>query len=349
MEQVVETEIELEHSLELTSSTKELTTTDLTGAIGSVKEIETASEQVSVQEPVDRSANVPAPLPEASVSALELAMTESSEEFAPETGFQISFESKIHAEEVIEVTERPAQQSDPTTPLGTELAAVVDFDAEYQRLPESIIDSESSAYVIETPVQQAELAAIELQSLDTELTQVAESLTDYQSLNDLVVPVELEVKVEAEHVQQVERIQPELTVVIDSELDAQRAGESASDHKSPEHIDADLAQGAKSLQSAKTELVRVAAIGVIQQSQIEPVTDTEPIARIDEESVEQPKQSVPVVEPLATELTALTDFNAENESLPESISDIESTVYVEGNGGPTSRIGCARTGVDPSC
>ncbi|MYD78578.1 MAG: peptidoglycan DD-metalloendopeptidase family protein, partial [Gammaproteobacteria bacterium] len=137
------------------------------------------------------------------------------------------------------------------------------------------------------------------------------------------------VQVEAEQVQQVERIQPELAVVIDSELAAQQAGEPASSHNSLAYVDADSGQGSKPLQSAKTELVQVAAIGVIQQSQIEPVTDTAPVSRIDEESLEQPNPSVPVVKPLATELTALTDFDAENQNLPESISDIESTVYAE--------------------
>ena len=296
---------------------------------GSVNEIESTGEQVSVQEPVDGSANMPALLPETPVPSLELATTESSEELVPEIGFQFYIESKNHAEEVIEVTARPAQQFEPMTPLGTELAAIDDFDAENQGLPESISDIESTVYVEETPLQQAELGALEPESLETELKQVSESLTDDQILDEPVVPVELVVQVEAEHEQQIEQIQPELAIVSDSEMDAQQAGETVSSHKSLEYIAADAGQASGSLQSAKTELVQVAAVGVIQQSHIEPVSDTESIVRIDEESVEQPKPAAPVMESLATELTALTDFDAENQSLPESISDIESTVYVE--------------------
>ena len=295
-----------------------------------IKEIESTGEQVSVLEPVDGSANVTAPLPEAFVSALELTTTESSEELTPEMGFQFSFESKIHAEEVIEVAERPVQQSEPMAPLGTELVALTDFDAENQSLPETISDIESTVYVGETPIQQTELAALEPELPETELVQVAELLTDDQILDELVVPVESVVQVEAEQVQQIEQFQPELAVVIDSETDAQQAGEPVSNHKSLEYIAADSGQESGSLQSAKTELVQVAASGDVQQNHIEPVTDTESIARIDEESVEQPaKPAVPVMEPLATELTALTDFDAENQSFPESISDIESTVNFE--------------------
>ncbi len=303
--------------------------TELADTSESVKEIESTGEQVSVQEPVDGSANVPAQFPEASVSALELATIESSEELAPEVGFQIFFESKNHAEEVIEVTERPAQQSEPMIPLGTELAAIEDFDADNRSLPKSISDIELTVYVEETPVQQSGLAVLEPQSLETELVQVAETLTNDQILDEQVVPVELVVQVEAEHVQQIERIQPELAVVIDSDMHAQQAGESASSRRFLEYTDADSDQGSRSVQSTKTELVQVAAVGVIQQSHIEPVSNTELIARIDEESDEQPKTVLPDFEPRATELTAVTDFDEENQNLPESFSDIESIVYVE--------------------
>ncbi len=304
--------------------------TELAETSGLVKEIESTGEQVSVQEPVDGSSNEPAPLPEASVSALELTTTESSEELKPEMSFQFSFESIIHAEEAIEVAERPVQQSEPMTPLGTELAALTDFDAENLSLPESISDIELTVYVGETPIQQTELAVLEPELLETELAQLAESLTDNQSLIELVVPVESVVQFEAEHVQQIEQIQPELFVVIDSETDAQQFGESVSNHKSLEYIAADSGQGPETLQSAKTELVQVATLGDVQQIHNELVSDTESIARIDEGSVELPaKPAVPVMEPLATELTALTDFDAENQILPESIRDIESTVYVE--------------------
>ena len=275
--------------------------TELAETSGSVKEIKSTGEQVSVQEPVDGSASVPAPLPETSVSTLELATTESSEELTPEVGIQFSAESKIHTEAVVEVTERPAQQSEPMTPLGIELAAIVDLDTENQSLPESISDIESTVYAEETPVQQAELA----------------------------VPVESVVPVEAQHVQQIERIQSELTAVAGSDKEAQQGGEPASSHNSLEHIDADSGQGFRSLQSAKTDLVQVAPVGVILQRQNESVSDTVPVARIDEESVEQPEPSVPVLEPIATELAAIVDFDAENQSLPESIYDIESTVYAE--------------------
>ncbi len=281
LEHAVETEIELNQPLELFSPAMELAAAELAESTGPVKEIEGIGEQVSVQEPLDGSANIPAPLPEPSVPALELATTESIDETVPQIDFQLSFESKNHAEEVIEVTERPAQQSEPMTPLATELAAIADFDAENQSLPESISDIDSIVHVEEKPVQQAE------------------------------------------------RIQPELAVVADSEIDAQQAREPASNHKSLQHIDADSGQGSKSLQSTQTELVQVTAVGVTQQNQIEPISDTESLTHIDEKPIEQPRPAVPVLEPLATELSALTDFDAENQSLPESISDIEWTVYVE--------------------
>ena len=303
--------------------------TELAETSGSVKEIKSIGEQVSVQEPVDGSANVPTPLPEASVSALELAKTEPSEELAPELGIQFPSESKNHTEEVLEVTERLAQQSEPMTPLGIELAAIVDFDAENQSLPESISDIESAVYIEETPVQQTELGTLEPESLETELSQVAESLSNGQSIDEFAAPVESVVPVEAQHIQQIERIQSELTAVAGSDKEVRQGGEPASSHNSLEHIDADSGQGSRPLQTAKTELVQVAALGVIQQSQLESANDTEPAARIDEESVEQPKPAVPVLEPIATELAAIVDFDAENQSLPESISDIESTVYVE--------------------
>ena len=275
--------------------------TELAETSGSVEEIKSTGEQVSVQEPVDGSANVPTPLPEASVSALKLAKTEPSEELAPELGIQFPSESKNHTEEVLEVTERLAQQSEPMTPLGIELAAIVDFDAENQSMPESISDIESTVYIEETTVQQTELAVL----------------------------VESVVSVEAEHEQQIEQNQPELAVVIDSDMDVQQSGEPASSHDSLKHIDADSGQGFRSLQSAKTELVQVAPVGDIQNSQNESVSDTAPDPRINEVSVEQPEPSVPVLEPIATVLAAPTDFDAESQSLPESISDIESIVYVE--------------------
>lgn len=281
LEQSIETDIELDQPLELVSSAMELTASELAETSDSVREIESTGEQASVWGPVEESANVSASLPEPSVPASELTANELSEEPTPEIGLQFSFESKNHAEEVIEVTERPAQQSEPMTPLAAELAANVDFDAENQSIPESISDIDSIVYVEETPVQQAE------------------------------------------------RIQSELTVVTDSEMDVQQAREPASNYKSLEHIDADSGQGSRSLQSAKTELVQVAEVGIVQQNNIEPVSDTESIVRIDEESAEQPRPALPVLEPLATELTALTDFDAQNQNLPESISDIESPVYVE--------------------
>lgn len=406
--------------------------TELAEASGSVKEVESTGEQISVQEPVDGSANVPAQFPETSVPALELAMTESSEELAPETGFQFYFESKNHAEEVIEVTDRLVQQSEPMTPLGTELAAIADFDAENENLPESISDIESPVYVGQASVQQAELTVEEPQSLETGLAQVAESLTDGQSLEEeLVVPVESVVQVEAEHVRQVEQIQPELAAAIDSEIDAQQSGEPVSNHKSPEYTETDSDQGFRSLQSATTELaeltdfdveiqnlpesisdiespayveeapvqqvelavvepqsfktelaqvaesvtdgqtlddlavitgagkdvqnsgepvserekpefieieqnqksrelqpvttqlVQVAAIGISQQSYIEPINNTEPVARIGEESADQSQPAVPVLKTFVTEVVALTDLYVENQSLPESVRDIE--------------------------
>ena len=303
--------------------------TELAETSGSVKEIKSIGEQVSVQEPVDGSANVPTPLPEASVSALELAKTEPSEELAPELGIQFPSESKNHTEEVLEVTERLAQQSEPMTPLGIELAAIVDFDAENQSLPESISDIESAVYIEETPFQQTELGTLEPESLETELSQVAESLSNGKSIDELAAPVESVVPVEAQHIQQIERIQSELTAVTGSDKEVRQGGEPASSHNSLEHIDADSGQGSRPLQTAKTELVQVAAVGVIQQSQLESANDTESVVRIDEESVEQPKPAVPVLEPIATELAAIVDFDAENQSLSESISDIELTVYFE--------------------
>ncbi len=325
----IENDIELDQPLELISSAMELTAAKLAETSESVNEIESTDEQVSVQEPVGESANVPVPLQEPSVPVLELATTESSEEPAPEISLQFSVESKNHTEQLIGVTERPAQQSEPMTPLVTELAAITDFDAENQSLPESISDIEPTVYFEIMPTQQTELAELEPESLETELTQVAESLTDDQGLDELVVPVESVVQVDAENVRKVERIQPELAVVTDSEMDAQQALKPASNHKSLEHIDADSGQGSRSLTSTKIELAQVAAVGVIQQSHIEPVSDTELIVRIDEESVEQPRPVVPVLQPLVTELTTITDFDAENQSHPESISDIEPTLYFE--------------------
>ena len=158
LEQAVQTDNEIDQPLELTSSAIELTAVELAETSGSAKEIESTGEQFSVQEPVDVSANGSAQLPEPSVPALELATTESSEELAPETDTQLSFELKNHAEEVIEVTERPAQTSEPITPLANELAAIAVFDAEYQNLPEPINDIELTVYVEEAPVQQGELA-----------------------------------------------------------------------------------------------------------------------------------------------------------------------------------------------
>ena len=324
LEQAVETDNKLDQPLELTSSAMELTAAELAETSGSAKETESTGEQVSVQEPVDVSANGSAQLPKPSVPALELATTESSEELAPETGLQLSFELKSNSEEVAEVTERQTQQFEPMTPHETEMVAIADFDAENQNLPESISDIESTANVGQAPAQQAELTVVEPQ-----LAQVAESVTDNQSLEELVVPVESMVQIEADHVRQVEQIQPELAVVTDSDIDAQQSGGAASNHKSLEHIETDSNQGSRSLQSATTELPQVAAVMVFQQSHVEPVSDTESIARIDEESVEKPKPAVPVLEPLAIELAAIADFDAESQNLPESISDIESTAYVE--------------------
>ena len=329
LEQTVQTDSELNQPLELTSSALELTTAELVETSGPAKETDSTGEQVSVQEPVDVSANGPAQLPEPPDLALELATTESSEELAPVTDPQLSFELRNHTEEVVEVTETPAQPSEPMTLLTTELAALTEFDVENQNLSESISDFESTASFGQAPVQQAELTVVEPRLLETELAQVDESETDRQSLEELVVPAESVLQFETEHGQQVEQIQPELTVFIDSEIDAQQSGGPANNQKSLEYTVTDSDQGSRSLQSATTEMAQIAAVRDIQQRHVEPVNDTESIARIDEESVEQPEPAVPVLEPLATELVAIADFEAENQYLPESISDIESAAYVE--------------------
>ena len=171
--------------------------------------------------------------------------------------------------------------------------------------------------------QQAELAALE-----PELTQVAESLTDDQSLDELAVPVELMVQVEAENEQQFEQIQSELTIVTESSKETQHPGALVSERREPEFIEIDPDQNSREVQPVTTQLAQVAAVSITQQSHIESISDTEAVARIDEESVDQSQPAAPALKTVVTEVAAPTDLYSESQILPESVNNTELAAYV---------------------
>ena len=264
--------------------------------------------------------------------SLQSATSESIQVAAVRSIQQRYVEPVNDTESIVRIDEESVEQPEPAVPvpdpLETELAAIADFDAENQNILESISDIESAAYVEEAPVQQGELAALEPESLETELAQAAESVTDGQTLDELAVSVESEVQFVARHEQQIELIQSAVAVVAGVGKDAQNSGEPISEHEEPESIEIEQDQSSSELQPAATQLAHIAAVGITQQSHIRSISNTKPVAHIGEESVDQSQPAMPALKPVVTELVALTDFDAENQNLPESISDIELAVYV---------------------